>query len=248
MIITEDIEKPARINQNELDFVAHVSHDLKIPLNAIYSAIQLIFSSYSGHINGDQMRLFEILFGNIQRMKLLINNMIDISRLGYYGIKLNLVDENLSIIIKKCVNNMRHMIKLKNINYYLNIPEKVYLRFDIIKMGQVFTNIISNAIKNTPMGGIIVISLEETEDFIDVKFKDSGIGLTENEKNSLFKKYCKIDTQLQGLDKEFDGTGIGLFLSKEIIELHNGQIFVKSKGRDNGSTFIIRLYKNMDNL
>ncbi len=244
MIITEDIEKPARINQNELDFVAHVSHDLKIPLNAIYSATQLLFSSYSDHINDDQMRFFEILYGNIQRMKLLINNMISISRLGYYDIELNLVNENLSITIKKCLNNMKHLINIKNINYYLDIPEKVYLRFDKIKIEQVFTNIISNAIKNTPIDGKIVINLKETEDFIDVIFKDSGVGITENEKISLFKKYCKIDRQVHGLNMGFDGTGIGLFLSKEIVELHGGQILVKSEGRDKGSTFIIRLYKN----
>ena len=80
--------------------------------------------------------------------------------------------------------------------------------------------------------------------YTDILIKDTGIGLTENEKKSLFIKFGKIERYGQNLDVDIEGSGLGLYISKQIVELHGGEIFVESEGRNRGSTFIIRLYKD----
>ena len=97
------------------------------------------------------------------------------------------------------------------------------------------------AVKNTPVNGNVFVKTFEYPDYTDIIIKDTGVGLTEKEIPLLFKKFGKIERYGKGLDVDIEGPGLGLYIAKEIIKLHKGEIQVKSKGRNKGSTFTIRI-------
>ena len=116
------------------------------------------------------------------------------------------------------------------------------MNIDESRIELVLTNIISNAIKYTPPNGKISIILKSDAHFAYIEIKDSGVGLTKEEISNLFKKFSTIESPLKkDLNMELGSTGLGLFLSKEIIKLHRGDIWAESEGKDKGSTFIVKI-------
>jgi len=117
------------------------------------------------------------------------------------------------------------------------------LVLDRLRIIQVIINIISNAIKNTPPKGLVFIRLSENQTHLEICVNDTGIGIIYDEKPRLFQKFGKIERYGMGLNLDIEGAGLGLYISKEIIELHGGQILVESKGRNKGTEFKIKLLK-----
>jgi signal transduction histidine kinase len=116
------------------------------------------------------------------------------------------------------------------------------MNIDESRIELVFTNLISNAIKYTPSNGKIQINMQSDGKFAQVKISDSGVGLSSEEIKDLFKKFSTIESPLKkDLDMDLGSTGLGLFLSKEIIELHGGEIWVESEGKGKGSTFTVKI-------
>jgi signal transduction histidine kinase len=138
---------------------------------------------------------------------------------------------------------MIYLISSRQLTLKLNLPDIIYHEVDKLRIRQVIANIISNAIKNTPTGGAIYISANENPEYLDIQIRDMGVGLTHKEKEKLFEKFGKIERYGKGLDVDIEGSGLGLFISKHIVNLHNGEILVESEGRNKGATFTIRLYK-----
>jgi signal transduction histidine kinase len=113
-------------------------------------------------------------------------------------------------------------------------------------MIQVITNLISNAIKNTPPGGTIVISLKKINEKVRIIISDTGVGLTEAEKRVLFTRFGKIERKAEGLEYlNIKGSGLGLYISQKIIELHGGKIWAESEGRNKGAIFYIEFPQNL---
>ena len=115
-----------------------------------------------------------------------------------------------------------------------------------MKLNIVISNLLMNAIKYTPPRGWIDIKTEIKDDFIIVSIKDNGIGFTEEEKGKIFKQFGKIERYGQGLDLGIDGTGLGLYISKKIVESHGGKIWMDSKGKNKGSIFYFSLPRIKD--
>jgi signal transduction histidine kinase len=109
--------------------------------------------------------------------------------------------------------------------------------FEKEKIYEVLKNLLSNAIKYTPEYGEITIKSERTDNSYLISIEDTGIGFTEEEKEHVFTRFGKIERYGQGFDLGIDGTGLGLYISKKVIELHGGDIWMESKGRNKGSTF-----------
>ena len=109
--------------------------------------------------------------------------------------------------------------------------------FEKERLYEVVINLLSNAIKYTPPNGRIIIKSESKDDNYIISITDNGIGLTNEEKEKIFKKFGKIERYGKGLDVVSEGSGLGLYISKKIIELHGGDIWVESKGREKGSKF-----------
>ena len=156
-------------------------------------------------------------------------------------LNLNLKRKNIIQIIKNCIEDIVFQAKKRKIFINLELLKELYIEVDKSMIKRAISNILSNAVKNTPTNGNIFISTFEHPNYIDIIVKDDGVGLTKKEKLVLFKRFGKIERYGKGMDVDIEGAGLGLYITNEIVKLHNGEIIVKSKGRNKGSTFIIRL-------
>jgi PAS domain S-box-containing protein len=241
IIIKKEIEKLKELDQMRKDLITRVSHELKTPLVSIFSGSELLLNYYKDQMSDEIVKFIEIIHRGGQRLNYLIKNLLDISRIEYDKLKLNREKGNLVEIIKNCIDDIKYLAKQRNLSWSIDLPEKIYLEFDKIRFEQVISNLLSNAIKNTPSNGNIYISLKEKENHIYITIKDTGVGLTEKEMEKIFKKFGKIERYGKELDVNIEGSGLGLYISKEIVNLHEGQIWAESEGRNKGSTFIIKL-------
>ena len=143
----------------------------------------------------------------------------------------------MSFLIKLCSSELKGLSKLRNHKINLNIPDRLIASFEKEQLHQVISNLLNNAIKFTPPYGRIEIKSEIKGRFIIISINDNGIGLIEEEKGRIFKQFGKVERFGQGYDVMSEGSGLGLYISKRIIELHGGEIWVESEGRNKGSTF-----------
>ena len=242
-LITEENKRLIELYELRKDLITRVSHELKTPMTSIYGAHQILIKLYMEEIGEEAQKYIEIGHRGSLRLKQLIDNLLDVSRLDSKKFELRLQKENLVELIVDCVKDMNYLAFNRQLKMKLELPNEVYLDIDRLRFRQVLTNIISNAIKNTPSGGEIHINLIEKADNLDIHIIDTGVGLIEKEMEKLFEKFGKIERYGMDLGVDIEGSGLGLFISKEIMELHGGQILVESEGRNKGSTFTIRLNK-----
>ncbi|MFX0142267.1 MAG: ATP-binding protein, partial [Candidatus Hodarchaeota archaeon] len=243
-LILEENKKLIELDKMRSDLITRISHELKTPLTISYLASQILIASNEEIMDKNIMKLIQAIHrGNI-RLKELIDNLLDASRIESERFILIKHQGNITEIINQCVDNLYYLINKRQLFLEINLPQEIQLEMDDIRIEQVFTNIISNAIKNTPIGGKIYINFVEHPDYFDFQIKDTGVGLTSEEKEKLFVKFGKIERYGMGLDVDIEGSGLGLFISKQIVEAHNGEILAESQGRNKGSTFTIRLFKN----
>ena len=242
-LILEEIKKLKELDEMSEDIITRVSHELKTPLTSIYMASEIILEQYKEKLERNLSALIQTIHKGCFRLKSLIDNLLDVSKISVQKLEVNANKENLVELINECVNEMIYLISSRQLTLKLNMPATIYHEVDKIRIGQVITNIVSNAIKNTPTGGAIYISVNENPEYLDIQIRDTGVGLTDKEKERLFEKFGKIERYGKGLDVDIEGSGLGLFISKNIVNLHHGEILVESEGRNKGATFTIRLYK-----
>lgn len=243
-LIIEENKKLLELDEIRKEMITRISHELKTPLTSIYGAIQILSESLRDQMNDNVLKFVDVIHRGSIRFKKLIENLLDISRMDSRKLELNTQQEDLSEIVNDCVNEMIYLANNRDLQINLNLPHELLYELDKLRIEQAITNLISNAIKNTPFNGIISISLLDYKEYIDIKIEDTGVGLTPEEKLKLFKKFGKIERYGMELDVDIEGIGLGLFISKEIVELHKGRILVESEGRNKGTTFTIRLFKN----
>ncbi|MFX1566963.1 MAG: PAS domain S-box protein [Promethearchaeota archaeon] len=242
-LIIEENKRLLELSELRKDLITRVSHELKTPITAIYGAVQMILKIHIKELNDEILRYVEIGHRGCLRLKELVDNLLDVSRLEAKKFQLDFQKQNLVEIIIDCANDMKYLSSNRQLIMDLKLPHEAYMNIDKLRFRQVLTNLISNAIKNTPKEGKILIDLVDNANFIDIKIKDTGVGFTQEEKEKIFQKFGKIERYGMDLDVDIEGSGLGLFISKEIVELHGGQIMLESEGRNKGSTFTIRLFK-----
>ena len=223
------------------DLITRVSHELKTPLVSIYSCSELLIDYYKEQMSEEVLKFIEIIHRGGQRLKDLIKNLLDASQIDSGKLNLNREKVNLIEIIKNCINFVEYLVEDRKISLEYKLPEELFIEVDKIRIEQVITNLLSNAIKNTPSNGNINFDIKEEDNNIYITVKDTGVGLTKEEMNRIFKKFGKIERYGKELDVDIEGSGLGLYISKEIVNLHEGMIWVESEGRNKGATFIIKL-------
>jgi len=242
-LIKEENKRLLELNKIRRDLITRASHELKTPLISVYGASQLLLDHFKDHISSEAHEFVELIHKGAQRLKNLIDNLLDASRIESGKLILNFNFEDIVAIIKECVDDMRYLADQKSLSINLDLPEEYLIKIDKIRIEQVITNILSNAIKNTPSKGRIDLKLVENKNWIDISIRDTGIGLTDSEQKIIFKRFGKIERTVQEEEIDIEGSGLGLVISKEITELHGGKILVESKGRNKGSKFTLRLFK-----
>ncbi|TXT57233.1 MAG: putative Histidine kinase [Promethearchaeota archaeon] len=240
-LIEKELTKLKELEHIKNELVTRTSHELKTPLTSILGSTDLLLNMYQDLYNEDVRNLIEIIKSSANRLKNLVNKFIDISLIE--SEKLSLTKENLDIgkLIVNCAEDLNYLAKKRDLSLDVDINDKYWIKIDKNKMIRVLKNLILNAIQNTPSEGNITIRVNKENSVLEILIKDTGVGFTESEKQKIFQKFGKIERYGKGLDVDIEGPGLGLFLSKQIIEMHGGTISVKSRGRNMGSTFKIRL-------
>jgi signal transduction histidine kinase len=202
----------------------------------------LLDSIYREELSKDAQEILDMAVHGTKRLKKLVDDLLDISRMESKMFNLEMRNVNLSKIISKCVDELKYFFKRGDYNLVIDIPENIFLNLDESRLELVVMNLLTNAIKYTPKKGTISINVKELDKYAEIRITDTGIGLTKNEIGMLFKKFSKIQTTLdKELDSQLGSTGLGLHIAKEIVELHGGTITAESEGKNKGSSFIVRL-------
>lgn len=209
------------------EFTSTVSHELRTPLASIKSTIDLVLSGTPGELNKDQTKFLGKAKDNVDRLNRLINDILDLTKLESGKIELKIEFTDIGQVIKEVVEIQESVAKDKGL--YLKceiVSDCPKVPCDMDKMHQVFSNLISNAIKFTDKGGITVSIINyEERNHVEVCVEDTGQGIEKKDLDKLFQKF----QQLGDSTKHAGGTGLGLAICKEIIHRHGGKIWVESE-------------------
>ena len=222
------------------EFISLISHELKTPLNVIYSAIQLIECVYFDKIPNRVQELIGNIKQNTFRQLRLANNLLDVTRMNSEEIKLNMKNIDIVFLSKIITQSVELYVNQKNIkiSFKSNIKSKI-ISMDEEKYERIILNILSNAIKFTESGGEITVTLNENRksNFVQIKVTDTGIGIPKDKQELIFERFGQVDSNLS---RQAEGTGIGLSLVKLLVNILGGTIELESE-LGIGSTFIITL-------
>lgn len=228
----------SKLEEYRHEFISNISHDFRSPLTSIKGYVTAILD---GTIPPEkQPRYLNIVLDETNRLTKLTQGLLDLNRLEIYGPYLNLTDFDFIDIVRTTLNTFEIKCIDKNVAIYLNNhAEATVVAADKTKIQQVVYNLLDNAIKFTPSGKNIYITIVEKGDKLQVSIRDEGIGMSEDTQKKIWTRFYKDDTS-RGKDK--GGTGLGLAITKEIIKAHNETIDVSST-EGVGSEFVFTLKK-----
>jgi PAS domain S-box-containing protein len=241
LIIQNEITKLRELDQLKNEFIIRTSHELKTPLVSICGSVEFLLNYIQEDFSMKSRAHLEIIDSGGKRLRQLADNLLDILRIESRKYEINVETINLGNIIKRCISGFKNLAEEREITISSSFLHEFYVKVDEVKIEQVIVNLLSNALNYTPYYGQISISSEEAQGYINIKIRDTGVGFTEEEKTRIFEKFGKIERYGKGMDIITEGSGLGLYLSKEIVELHGGKIWLESEGRNKGSTFIVSL-------
>lgn len=222
-------------------FTSDVSHELRTPIASLKTGTEVILSKER---TAEEYRgLHEDNLNDLDRMTRMISDLLTLSRSDSGANILHLKAFNLGNMLKELQNKFMHVSETKNI--YLSIDEipNIQINGDETLLRRVFSNLLDNAIKYTSPGGCVNVSLEDRGNEVIVQMKDTGIGISEDHLGKIFYRFFRVDPSRS---RETGGTGLGLNICKDIVELHKGKIVVKSE-LDVGSTFEVTLPRDHNN-
>ena len=230
-----------KLSNLKSELLRRTSHELKTPLVSIKGFSDLLLDLHRDKLDDYVVSTLNEIRKGIVRLGNLISDILKTAELESGTIQVSKSKEDLSFLIRLCVDELKGFSELRKQIIKVEIPEPLFTLIEKEEIHKVISNILSNAIKYTPPYGIIEIISEIQDNLIIISVKDNGIGFTEEEKSRIFKLFGKIERYGQGMDVISDGSGLGLYISKKIIELHGGKIWVESEGFKKGSTFYFSL-------
>jgi len=229
---TSEIEK--LVKQKD-EFINQLSHDLKTPLTPIMVLMPIVNERLK---DVKSRELMEVINRNVHFIKDLVDKTIDLARLNSTKIEMVVEDTNLLSEVDKIIGNTQVLLDENNINIDNKIDEKIFVKADRLRLGELFNNLITNSIKYTPdSGGKITIDAKEDGDFVTISVKDTGIGINQERLSHVFDEFYKTDISRHDLDS----SGLGLAICKRIVEKHGGKIWVESPGSKMGTVFYFTL-------
>jgi PAS domain S-box-containing protein len=223
--IARDITDEKILDRMKSDFVGTVSHELRTPLSAIKGFLELVADGEAGPINDTQREFLEIAVRNSDRLGTLINDLLDVSRIESDRLEMRSEPVDLAAVLADVGATFRHEAYTKGLVLREEVAEIPLVRGDTARLIQVFSNLVSNAIKYTPKGEV-GIRAAPVGDGVEVIVHDSGIGMTADEQAQLFTKFFRGSSPVVA---ESRGTGLGLVIAKAILEPHNATIDVESQ-------------------
>lgn len=234
-IARETAERDA--SQRKDRFLAILSHELRNPLNALRGTLEVLRRAPAGSPHA--LKAPEMMQRQVAHLSRLLEDLLDVSRIAQGRLQLRKQDVLLSQIIEQSVEVSGAQIAAKSIDLAVQLPpQAIVLDADPVRLCQVFSNLLHNAAKYSPAESRVVVEARCEQDAVVVSVTDTGIGLTEREMSQLFQMFFSAPREEATLQ---DGLGVGLALSRTLVELHGGTIWASSGGRGMGSCFTVRL-------
>lgn len=224
VIVFRDVTEEKLLQQMKSDFIASVAHDLRTPLAAIKGyAMTLI--KHGGKFDKDTQReFFMIINSEIDRLTRLLENLLNLTKMEVGKLITRPEKFNVLILLKK-VRDLYQMNTSKHTIVIENDQSPPYALADVDQVEQILNNLVSNAIKYSPSGGRVVLSVRTEDGFMKISAEDEGIGIPEEERENIFERYHRVDSSST---RRISGTGLGLFITKILVEAQGGTIGLES--------------------
>ena len=236
--IVNGFEKLVEANRLKTEFVNIVAHQLRTPLSAIRWSVGFLLGGKATRLNSQQYEQIELIQSNVKRLIRLVDDLLDVSRVEQGRIVLKKEKIDLGGLAKEMIEQYSSYARASDISLKLKAEKKLPLiSADSEKIKIVLQNLIDNAIRYSKKSGKVQIKLSKENGYIKCEVKDNGVGIPKNEQKYIFRKFFRSSNILR---RQTRGTGLGLFITKAFINLHNGRIGFKSE-ENKGSVFWFEL-------
>lgn len=224
------------------EFLSLASHELRTPMTAIKSYLWMVLEGRGGKVTEKQKYYLDVAYKSTDRLIALVNDMLNISRIESGKITLIPVHAHLDQLVDDVVVEMTPRSTELGIEIsVVSSPTLPEVWVDLDKIKEVLINLVGNSLKFTPRGGKITIKLQKKDNFVETSVSDTGAGIKTEDLPRLFQKFSMIGGNSAQREKNTKGTGLGLYISKLIVELHGGKIWAQSQGIGKGATFTFSL-------
>jgi len=238
----EHAEKLGEIDQLKSRFFANISHEFRTPLTLIIGPVKQVITKIKDEKVKEELSM---VHRSAKKLHGMVNQLLDLSKLEAGGMELKTSEENIIPLLKGLVLSFASLAERKKITLkFSSVLDEILVFVDRDKIEKIINNILSNAFKFTPEGGCINVNVKITNGKVEISFSDSGIGISEERIDKIFDRFFQVDGSHT---REQEGTGIGLALTKELVELHKGEIEVESE-EGKGTSFTVRLLLGKDHL
>lgn len=230
---------PVKIENIESDFVSIASHQLRTPLSAVKWNVEILLTQKAGRLTAKQIEYLQEIYRSNERAISLVNDLLDVSRIQEGEIHLEFRPIKVEDVVEEVIDNFETLIKVARVKMNLEIKSGPMPRVetDREKLKRVLVNLVSNAIKYTTAEGDVKIVIEQDGKFVKISVSDSGIGIATADQEKIFGKFFR-GAKVVKFSPE--GTGLGLFIAKSLVEVMGGKIgFISAEGR--GTTFFFTL-------
>ena len=226
------------------EFLAHVSHELRTPMASIQEGTHLLLDEIPGPLSQEQKTTLRIMADSSRRLITLISTILDLSKMDAGMMEYRIVPTDLKRITDMSVNKIRLLADAKHVQLVVESPaQRVWVKADAIRIEQVLDNLLSNALKFSPEGGIVktLMKPDLKTGVLEVAVSDVGPGIPPDELPHIFERFYQGSTKSK---HSTPGSGLGLALAKKVVEAHGGRIWIESEVKK-GTTvrFILRLTK-----
>ncbi|MFN3491187.1 MAG: sensor histidine kinase, partial [Anaerolineales bacterium] len=240
--IFRDITREVEVDRLKSEFVATVSHELRTPMTAIKGYVDILTMGAAGALNENQMHFLSVVRSNIERLNILVNDLLDISRIESGRVTLNTCPVNLYEIAEEVVSETLRRSQTENkpmalsVDAPKNLPPVIG---DKDRLRQILSNLVNNAYNYTPENGTIHVNIHQQNGELQVDVQDNGIGIKPEDQPRLFERFYRGEHPLV---LATPGTGLGLPIVRQLVEMHKGRMWMQSTGiPGEGSTFSFTL-------
>lgn len=238
--VEDKLEEKLQYEKVRNEFFTNLSHELKTPINVIYSALQLQDIYFEKEDFNNVKKNNKIVKQNCMRLLKLINNLIDITKIDDGFFKPVLRYNNIVEVVENIVMSVAPYVESRKMNIIFDTEiEEQYIEFDSDLMERIMLNLISNSMKYGKIDGTIIVYINIEGDYVCIKVKDDGIGIEKDKQESVFERFIRGD---RSLTRSSEGSGIGLSLVKSFVEIQMGSVYLSSE-ENKGTEIVIKLPK-----